>query len=329
MLTVAQPSGVPGGGPLVLAVGFLDGVHLGHQRVIRTAVEQARAAGGRAWVLTFDPHPLKVLRPDSAPPLITPTRQKLRWLGNLGVEGCILLPFTTDLARVEPEDFIAGLRRDLPGLTGIVVGSNWTFGHRGRGNATLLGELAALHGFRATVVEPVLLDGRPVSSTRIRQAVQQGDCANAAAMLGRPFSLSGPVTGGRRVGRELGFPTANLDLTGELHPPPGVYAAGATPDPRADDADPRAWTHEGAAYIGRRPTFGSGHAEVLEVHVFDFDGDLYGRDLEVFFLERLRGDQTFADATALKAQIAADIARARDAAAAARRLTFDIGGRIR
>lgn len=328
MRIVRQPAEVPhDGGPVVLAVGFLDGVHAGHQRVIRTADEQARAAGGRAWVLTFEPHPLKVLRPESAPPLITPTPLKLRCIEGLGVEGCILMPFTPELARCEPEEFVAGLRRDLPGLAGVVSGANWTFGHRARGNADLLARLAALHGFRATVVEPVLVGGTPVSSTRVRQAVRDGDCAGAAAMLGRPFGVAGPVVGGHGVGRELGFPTANVDALSELHPPPGVYAVRVAVDGRTG-ADA---TRGGAAYIGRRPTFGGGQPEVLEVHVFDCDENLYGRAMEVLFLERLRGDEAFPGPAELRAGIARDIARARlvaNAAIANPRIPFDIGGAI-
>ncbi len=303
MRVVRQAADVPrNAGPLALAAGFLDGVHLGHRRVIRAARERALAAGGQTWVLTFDPHPLRVLRPASAPLLITPLPLKLRILEGLGVEGCLVRNFTPEFARLEPEEFVAELATGLPGLAGIAVGAGWRFGHRGVGDAALLTRLAARHGFAVDLVPPVEVGGSPVSSTRVRQAVAAGDMAAAAALLGRRFSVEGVVEPGRRIGRELGFPTANVAALAELHPPPGVYAVQAQIDGRGMG---------GAAYIGTRPTYGAGGAPVLEVFLFDFDGDLYGRTLEVAFIERLRGDETFPDAAALQARIALDVDRAR------------------
>ena len=311
MKIVRQPAEVPrAAGPVALAIGFLDGVHLGHQQVIRAAMARAHSIGGEAWVMTFEPHPLQILRPGKAPPLLTPTPQKLRLLEALGVDGCLLIPFTPALAQREPEDFIADLAGALPPLAGVAVGANWTFGHRGRGDTELLRALGERHDFVVEIVAPVLVGGAPVSSTRVRQAVQTGDLRGAAALLGRPFSVCGRVEPGRGVGRGLGFPTANLDALHELHPPKGVYAVQAQFD---------GVRRGGAAYFGHRPTFDATPQPVLEVHLFDTDADLYGKELEVFFLAHLRGDQLFASPEALRLQIERDVARARAIVAAKER----------
>ncbi len=303
MRVVRQASEVPReAGPVALAAGFLDGLHLGHRRVIAAAQARARTVGGQAWVLTFDPHPLRVLRPEAAPPLITPLPMKLRILERLGVDGCLLREFTPEFARLDPEAFVAGLAGQLPGLAGIAVGEGWRFGHRGAGDAALLSRLAERFGFAVDLVPPVEADGSPISSTRVRQAVASGDMAGAADLLGRWFSVEGTVEPGRRVGRELGFPTANVDALRELHPPPGVYAVHVAHGGGRSG---------GAAYIGSRPTYGVGGHAVLEVFLFDFEGDLYGQEIEVAFLERLRGDHAFPDVAALRAQIARDVDRAR------------------
>jgi riboflavin kinase/FMN adenylyltransferase len=211
-------------GPVVLAAGYFDGVHRGHQAVIRTALARAQESGAETWVLTMDPHPLRILRPDAAPRLLTSTPHKLRLLGELGVAGCVVLPFTVALAAVEPADFIARLRAAAPRLVCMVVGPNWTFGRGARGTPDTLRELARAHGFDATIAEPVLVDGQPISSTRIREAVLLGQLDEAARLLGRPFGVRGTVVRGKQLGRRLGFPTANVDAEGEVRPPPGIYA---------------------------------------------------------------------------------------------------------
>lgn len=299
-------------GPVALAAGFLDGVHLGHRSVIAAARRRAGDAGGQTWVLTFDPHPLRVLRPDAAPPLITPLPIKLRLLEAEGVDGCIVRSFTPEFAALSPEAFVDGLVRDIPRLAGIAVGDGWRFGHHGAGDRDLLRRLAARHGFDVDLVPPVTIDGQPVSSTRIRQAVVDGRMEEAAGLLGRSFSVEGAVVHGRRIGRDLGFPTANVDALRELHPPAGVYAAWV----RADGA-----FHYGAAYIGGRPTFGASGRPGLEVFLFDFKGDLYTHALEVGFISRIREDRSFTDAEALKDQIALDVARIREIC------TLDAAGR--
>lgn len=290
--------------PILLAAGFFDGVHRGHQRVIRRALAGARQGRGTAWVLTFEPHPRKVLAPDSAPALLTSMPHKLRRLAELGVTGCVVSPFTLATARQEPEDFIAALKQAAPALARLYIGRNWKFGRKGRGNAALLKTLAAKHNFRVVAIPPVRWRGRPISSTRIRRAVAAGRLAEAAHMLGRPFSVLGTVIPGRHIGRTLGIPTANLDSHNEVHPPEGVYAAMAIIGSRR---------LPGVVNLGRNPTFPrrGRQAPTLELHLFDMRCNLYGKTIEVFFLKRLRAERKFATPGALRLQILRDIAAAR------------------
>ena len=292
------------GRPVVLAVGSFDGVHLGHQRVIGLAVEMARRVGGEAWVLTLDPHPLKILKPESAPPLITSTLHKVLLIDELGVDGCVVMPFTHEVAAEEPDVFLKRMKQTVPGLSALVVGENWTFGHRGCGDVTLLKKLAPGLGFDATVVEPVLWNNAAISSTRIRQAVAKGLLADARETLGHPFSILGTVVSGKRLGRQLGFPTANLDPHNEVRPPGGVYAVQVLVGSRPFD---------GAAFLAEikeAPSTPSGF--VTEVHIMDFDEDIYGADIEVLFIERIRAARHFDSRGALKKQIGLDVQKARD-----------------
>ncbi len=285
--------------PLCLVIGAFDGIHNGHQLLIRETVRLAREVRGEAWLLTFDPHPARVLRPDQSPPLLTSTTHKLRLLEPLGLDGVMVHPFTLALSELEPEAFLETLCTALPGLHTIVVGSNWRFGHRAAGDVQLLEQLAASHGFSVYVPDPVLFESEPISSTRIRQAVEAGRLHEAEHMLNRPFSLLGTVTTGRQYGRELGFPTANIRLQEEARPPTGVYAVYGMYNGER---------HNGAAYLGIRPTAHGAHAHhLLEVHLFDVTVDLYGKAIEVFFVEHIRGDRRFDDHDALKNQIARDV----------------------
>jgi len=291
--------------PLVLAAGFFDGVHRGHARVVQRAVARARRLNGNAWVLTFDTHPLKVLAPARAPRLLTCTPHKLRLLAALGVHGCLVLRFTRRLARQEPERFVERLCAAAPTLAAILVGGNWRFGRAGRGDAALLKRIGRARGFAVEVVRPVRRRQRPVSSTRVRQAVQRGQLGEAAAMLGRPFSIMATVTRGRRVGRTLGFPTANLLPHNEVMPPPGVYAVRARVGTRM---------HDGVLNFGYRPTFADAPGRpILELHLLNFRGNLYGRLLEVFFVRRLRAERRFNTLRGLQQRIAADTQAARRA----------------
>ncbi len=285
--------------PLFLVIGAFDGIHIGHQMLIQTAVDLAQQAQGEAWILTFDPHPLRVLRPDQAPPLLTSTPHKVRLLGQWPLQGAIIQPFTSAIAQLTPEAFVQELNRWLPSLHTVVVGTNWRFGHRASGDPETLANLGQRYGFTVHVPPPLPWRDQLVSSTRIRHAIEQGDLAAAAHMLGRPFSLLGTVTAGRQVGRSLGFPTANIRLQDEVRPLTGVYAV------EAKVADQ---SYAGAAYLGIRPTASGEHSDhLLEVHFLDVALDLYGEEVEVALLERIRPDQFFDDLEALRAQIARDV----------------------
>ena len=291
-------------GPIFLAIGVFDGVHLGHQAVICTAVQHAAAANGTAVVVTFDPHPAKVLRPRESPRLLTATQHKIALIRQLGVSHLLVLTFDRPFASTPPEEFVRQLVAAAKPLREICVGQEWSFGKNRAGNLALLKELGAKWSFDVVGVEPVTCEGTIVSSTAIRQAVEQGDFATAAKMLGREYTILGTVEEGSHVGRSLGFPTANLSAHSEQFPPNGVYVAEAQFDGKV---------FRGVVNLGVRPTVvNSSPQRVLEFHLFDFDRDLYGKDMEVRFLRYLRPEQKFDNLGALRAQIARDVAKARE-----------------
>lgn len=287
--------------PVILAAGFFDGVHRGHRKVIDRTIARAREVGGEAWALTFDAHPLTILRPESAPSLLTSNRHKLKLLGALDLDGCLLMPFTRELADLEPADFINRLRVCAPTLAEIVVGRNWQFGRKRKGDPILLSKLARKMNLKVTVVRPVLRKGEIISSTRIRVEIMAGNLKEAAVMLGRPFSVLGTVTRGKTLGRKLGFPTANLDPHNEVLPAFGVYAVHAL----VEESD----FFDGVLNLGVRPTFGKGNnlKPTLELHLFDFDKELYGHDIEIFFVRKIRDERKFASQDELKKYIAGDV----------------------
>lgn len=286
--------------PVVLAAGFFDGLHLGHLKVIQRSLAAAERIGGKTWVLTFDKHPLRVLGHDKAPRLLTSNRHRLALLRRMRVEGCLLLPFNRELSATAPDAFVRELKAAIPRLADLHVGRNWHFGKDGSGDVTLLRKLGRELDFRVSVASPVLRGGRPVSSTRLRAAVGKGDLAAAAVLLGRQFSILGTVKSGRRIGRKLGFPTANLDPHNEVLPPAGIYVVEALVGTKQ---------HRAVLYYGRRPSFDDNPSEQreLELHVPGLNADLYGRDIEVSFITRLRGERRFRSMDALKRQIARDI----------------------
>lgn len=323
MLIVTDISTVPTQGrPLVLAMGCFDGVHIGHQKVISTAVEQAKQLDGEAWVYTFEPHPAKVLVPEKAPPLISAEPCRRRRIEALGVAGIIETPFTKEFAAVEPDDFLNGLIAKAPNLKGIVCGQDWSFGRRAAGNFQTLETFGNRHGFTATAVPPVMDGEQKISSSTIRNNLLAGDIRNAARLLGRPFSLFGKVVPGKKIGRELGYPTANIDPLNELIPGNGVYAAytllrrseisdqKSEPSTRHSTPDTQQIRHPSAVFVGNRETFGC-HQHVIESHLIDFDGDLYGQDLEVVLIEKTRDIRPFPSREALIDQIKKDIAQIR------------------
>jgi len=290
-------------GPLFLAIGVFDGVHRGHQAVISTSAEHARAASGTPVVVTFDPHPEKVLRPESAPHLLSATQHKIALIRALGVEHLLIINFDKQFAATEPEDFVQQLVTHSKPLREICVGHEWSFGKKRRGNLDLLKKLGANMNFDVVGILPVKINGAVVSSTAIRQAIEKGDLTKAAEMLGHEYTILGTVTRGDNLGKKIGFPTANLSAHSEQFPPNGVYAAEAR-----IDGD----LHRGVINLGIRPTVSSGKSErVLEIHLFDFNRDIYGRDVEVRFLKFLRPEKKFENLDALVHQIRRDVEQAR------------------
>ena len=285
-----------------LAIGVFDGVHLGHQRVIGQARDDAGTVGGASVVLTFDPHPMQVLQPDKAPQLLTSTKHKLTLIEKLAVDACLVLTFDKSFSHLPAEKFI-DIVATTNHLQEICVGTRFRFGHNRAGDCRLLEALAPKYGFVAREIKPVELGKEMVSSTAIRQHVFHGQLDRAAAMLGRPFSVIGTVEKGDHRGRELGFPTANLNPHDEVLPPDGVYAVRALMEQG---------TFGGVVNIGVRPTFKHHFPQrILEVHILDFDGDIYGRDVEVQFLQKLRDEKRFDSVDTLRAQITADLQIAR------------------
>ena len=287
--------------PLHLALGVFDGVHVGHQAVIARAVNAAAKEGGLAGVLTFDPHPIRFIAPQKAPTSLLETLEhKAHAVAEYGVQLFIPLHFDAEIARMEASEFIAQLMA-APVRT-LAVGEDWRFGHNRSGDVTFLSHEAARRGFKLEAVPPVMHDGERISSTRIRQAVRDGNLEAAAQMLGRPYAVCGPVVEGKKLGRTIGFPTANL-VTGDAQlPPDGVWAVRAK---LPDGAD-----LQGVANLGVRPTVG-GETRTLEVHLFDFSGDLYGQQLEIRFCHHLRPEIQFASFEALRVQIQRDAQQAR------------------
>jgi riboflavin kinase/FMN adenylyltransferase len=285
-----------------VTIGNFDGVHRGHRALAAAAKRWARAHGGRAVVLTFDPHPARVLAPERAPRLLTTAKQKAELLEALGIDILAVLPFTPELQHLEADEFA---RRVLAGALGarqVAIGEGFRFGHDRRGDVAMLRRLGVELGFGVEDVAPVLHDGRPISSSRAREALLRGAVEEARDLLGRRYFVDGLVVDGERRGRTLGFPTANLDPENEILPGAGVFVARC----RLARGEWR-WA---VVNVGRRPTFGGGEVSV-EAHLLGFDGDLYGSPLRIAFHARLRGEQRFEGPEALVAQIRKDVSRAR------------------
>ena len=289
-----------------VAVGNFDGVHRGHQAVIGEAGRIA-AAEGLPWaVLTFEPHPRQLFQPDIDAFRLTPLRAKAHRIAALGVEALVVLTFDRPFSLRSAEDFVDGVLVGGLDARHVISGYDFVFGHRREGTTESLLRLGSERGFGFTCVPAVHdADGNPISSTRIRAALRRGDPAEAAVQLGRRFEIEGRVQHGDRRGRTLGFPTANIVLGETLRPALGVYAVRVAIDEDGPDV------HKGVANIGRRPTFDGGQTVVLEVHLFDFADDLYGRHLRVALVEYLRPEKKFDGLDGLKAQIADDGAQAR------------------
>lgn len=289
--------------PVCAAVGMFDGVHLGHQHIIAEAVSAARASGGLALIITFDRHPASVVAPERAPLLLQPLSARLATLDPLGADALWLIHFDEAFSRKTGEDFIRDLTRDAAPLRCICVGENFHFGYQRGGNAARLQEWGQALGFEVVAAAPVRYDDLPISSTRVREAVRRGDFATAGRLLGRPYELRAQVVAGDQIGRQLGFPTANQDIAGLVLPPNGVYATKVLV---------RGVEREGVTNLGLRPTLENPRPTLhAETHLLDFDGDLYGREIGVRFVARLRNEQRFGSLEDLRVQIGRDIALAR------------------
>ncbi len=284
-----------------VTIGNFDGVHRGHAALLAETRRRARDVGGPAVALTFDPHPLQLLRPERFLPVLTTTADRARLLGEIGADHVIVLRTTPELLRLTPEDFFEQVVRQRLSARALVEGENFGFGRNRSGNVETLAALCAGAGLTLSVVPPLRLDGTVVSSSRVRAALERGTVAEAARLLGRPYRLHGQVGTGQQRGRTLGFPTANLDPLYTFAPGDGVYAVRA-------HHEGRSWA--GAANVGPNPTFGE-QARKVEVHLIGFDGDLYGADLAVDFLARLRDTRPFAGPDELKAQLQRDVEQAR------------------
>ncbi len=286
----------------IIALGNFDGFHLGHQAVVRAAVEWARGDGRPVIVATFDPHPVRFFRPDTPPFRLTTLDQRQELFAAAGADAMIVFHFDAPFAANTAEDFVVKLLHDRFGAAGVVTGEDFTFGKGRGGNLAVLHDLGARAGIAARSVGPVMLGDEVVSSSRIRDALREGDCATAARLLTRPFAIRGLVQHGDKRGRTIGYPTANLDIGNYLRPRYGIYAV--------TGRLPNGTVLNGAASIGIRPTF-EPPRELLEPYFFDWSGDLYGQEIEVTFRHFLRPETKFETMDALIAQMDADCTLAR------------------
>ena len=285
----------------VLALGNFDGVHLGHQAIFQHVVTRAREVDGTSMVFTFEPHPLQVLAPEKAPPLLTTYAQKIRLIAALGIAVGLRVPFTEQFARQEPIEFVREVLWRHLGIHEVVVGHDFRFGHRRAGTVDFLQAQAAPFGYRVTVIPAIMQEDTVVSSSNIRRLLLQGQVEQAARLLGRHYAIEGPVVEGFRRGRQLGFPTANVRPMNAIVPHKGVYTVRVEWENRL---------YPGVANVGYNPTFGN-QALSVEAHLFDVDADLYGATVRVEFLHRIRDERKFASVEELAAQIASDAQEAR------------------
>lgn len=288
----------------MLAAGFFDGVHLGHQKVIANALQAANRLGVEAWAMTFDRHPMSVVNPQRKPPLLTSTSRRIELLAETGLHGCLVLPFNLELANLTPDQFIRHLLGEAISVHTFFCGANWRFGKQGSGTPETISSLGRQRGFSVAVVPGEIYRGRPISSTRIRRTIQTGHLGQAADMLGRPYVIRESVIRGRGLGRQLGVATANLHPEAEVLPPTGVYAATTMIGGRQ---------FGGVANLGFRPTFAhtGDNSPTLELHLFEFAGDLYNKVLDIALVRRLRPEQRFATPEELLEQIKIDMSQAK------------------
>jgi riboflavin kinase/FMN adenylyltransferase len=293
---------LPRGG--AVTIGNFDGVHLGHRRILETVAARAREASRPSVAITFEPHPLAVLRPDHAPRRIQTLRQKEEAIEALGIENLLVIPFTRDFSLTEPEEFVRDFLAQRLAAFELYLGQHFAFGRGKRGDLALLKRMGPECGFTAEGVEEVFAGGEPISSTRIRNALERGDVADANAMLGREYELDGIVSKGERVGHKIGFPTINLAPENDFHPAQGVYVTRI----ELPSFEKR---FGGVTNIGIRPTLYEDTRTIIETYVFDFAANVYGEKVRLFFLDRLREERKFPSLEALTDQIGRDIEDAR------------------
>jgi len=286
----------------VLALGNFDGVHRGHRKILDRVRRVAGEHGATSVVMTFDPHPPRVVRPDKAPPLLMTKAQKLEAIARLGVQGAAIVRFTPELSRWDPETFVRTVLVDWLRVSEVWVGANFLFGHDRAGNFSLLRTLSGQYGFKAEKIDPVRYKEFVVSSTRIRRLISEARVDEASALLGHSYFIDGTVVRGDGRGRTIGFPTANICTENELFPPHGVYAT---------TTEIGGVVHASVTNIGTRPTVDASGRTAIESHIFDLDRDLYGAAVRLGFVQRLRDERAFESLDALTSQIAADCARAR------------------
>lgn len=285
-----------------LTIGNFDGVHRGHQALFQRIKEWARKLNGESVVMTFHPQPLQVLAPETGPPLITLHERKLELIASCGIDVTIVIPFDRKFSQISAPSFVKDILVDKIGVKAMIVGYDYRFGHGRHGDIDFLRQMGDEHGFIVDIVSGVQVEDMVVSSTLIRQLILGGDLKEAGRLLGRPYEVSGTViTGRRRGGRLLGFPTANIRLTGQACPRPGVYAV---------EAEVNGSSYGGAANLGYNPTFGDDELS-LEVHILDFDKDIYGSPISVRFIDRLRDEVRFSGVEELVRQIRKDVEKAR------------------
>ena len=284
----------------VLALGNFDGLHRGHLKIVERVKRGAAEHGGTPMAMTFDPHPPRVVRPDKAPPLLMTIEQRLEALHRAGIACVAVVRFTQELSQWDPETFVRRVLVEWLRISYVWVGANFLFGHGRSGNFSTLRTLGQRYGFRAEKIDPVRYKDFVVSSTRVRRLISEGRMDEAGALMGHPYYVDGQVVHGRGRGREIGVPTANLATQNELVPPHGVYATTMTID---------GIVRAGITNVGVRPTFGESDVSI-ETHLLNYDSDLYGRDVRLSFVQRLRDERRFPDVDALRAQIDADQRRA-------------------
>jgi riboflavin kinase/FMN adenylyltransferase len=290
-------------GPVVIAAGVFDGMHLGHQAVLQDALRESERIGATPVALSFDPHPATILRPDEVPGLLTPTPFKLRLMERMGFTHALVVTFDREFAAIQAESFVEQLCEAAKPLAGICIGERWAFGNQRRGNINLLRELGRKKNFFTCEVSSIRINGIVISSTMIRFALLEGRLADAARFLGRDHAIAGPVLRGSALGRKIGFPTANLATDHLQLPPDGVYAVEVLVNDKL---------HPGVANLGVRPTVEQTSMRRLEAHLFDFDGDLYDLELEVRLKSFLRREQRFGSVSDLRKQIVHDTEAARE-----------------